>query len=571
MEPHKAIRPFVVLLSLFVLLLPPTRTSRVEFGPVDHSDPFSLLQRYAMKWKPATPTFNSIDITQFLRRRLPDRTIPTPRQGILHPENPRAFIQMESSKSKAGCQFQCNVDNITLETSAKPPAGDAFGGNSALLFAYAQRLADIMAPGIELAKDRKAIYLTPPFTPGIAVEEPNPENLMNYQVWQYADNLLQADCPMWDHDGGSYFDFYSDYLSYASVAGSSSNDPKARNNMLHLAGQLKAAGKAVENAKEDAITKYKQIIADSASGAKLPPNFENLTVWLQQYTPYIVSQNDFKDKTELYNEARVDYYGEGVLEVSDLLTNIASAKEYTKSEPGFNMPCTSSSKSLAQRVQEAQSGKDYEGDTSADLFYKPKYNINGYEDAVGLWSENYHKNKKPETLFALSLDDLADTAVDWGSLGFPNIDSKKDEGVSPKDTVLSVATADRTLTPKVDDIIISVTDLQAFDISRGNWENPDFKSCFPKLRADAPLRLSSQIVRPCALLFGYGLKIQLKINSEDIDELTYSLENSETDKATLKLLGVDNNSLRTEGGTLVGTDEPDVGYPYLLAVLGDVI
>ncbi|KAF3172775.1 hypothetical protein TWF788_009366 [Orbilia oligospora] len=117
-------------------------------------------------------------------------------------------------------QCPCNLDHLSLETKPKQKPGDPFNGNSALLFAYAQTLANIAAPDMGTTDSQMALYITPPFYPGIVVEQPDPMPLMNYQLWQYADSLLPTDYPVWDYDGGSYFDFYSGYLSYASDNGS---------------------------------------------------------------------------------------------------------------------------------------------------------------------------------------------------------------------------------------------------------------------------------------------------------------------------------------------------------------
>ncbi|KAK6514479.1 hypothetical protein TWF281_004679 [Arthrobotrys megalospora] len=468
----------------------------------------------------------------------------------------------------------CNLDAITLETKPKHKPGDPFNGNSALLFAYARRLADIIAPGMNNGDSRFSLYLTPPFYPGIAVEEPDPLPLMNYQLWQYADGLLPPDSPVWDHDGGSYFNFYSEYLSYASVTPPLKHKPSARNNMLHLFSQLKAAAKAVDKAKADAIAAYKQtILLTTGSGGTLPPELQNLTVWLEENATYRICQDKLNDITKLYNHARMEYYGPGVQEVSDLLTTAASAKEYLKPIEGdLNMPCKSSPQSWAERLEEARTGKNSTEKSAGDLFYKPKYGLSDdYVQKVHLWSDLYRKGRQPESIFTFSLDDLANVEVDWAALGFPNLDRGRDEGIPGKDTILSLQTKTQTLTPQVEEIIISATDIQTFTINRGNWDKPDFKSSFPKLRADAPIRFTSPVVRPCRLLFAYGVQIDLRINDDDIKEFAYELDQTGTGKATLLgatrgLRVTDNNivSTRTETGL-------DPGYPYLLAVLGEML
>ncbi|KAF3917180.1 hypothetical protein ABW20_dc0103667 [Dactylellina cionopaga] len=240
--------------------------------------------------------------------------------------------------------------------------------------------------------------------------------------------------------------------------------------MLHLFGQLKAAAIAVDKAKADSTAKYKQLVLGKLSKAELPAELQNLTTWLEDDATYRLCQTDLTEKTQLYNQARAEYYGEGVLEVNDLLAKLASAKEYLKPESGLNMPCTSSSESWAQRLKEAQSGQNSSSSLPPDIFYKPKYSLDNYKETVELWSRRYEKNTNVKTIFALALDELSDIAIDWGSLGFPNIDSNKhDEGIPPKDTILSLSTGNGTLTPKVEDVIISVTDLQVFDIYRGEW------------------------------------------------------------------------------------------------------
>ncbi|KAF3931159.1 hypothetical protein ABW19_dt0200152 [Dactylella cylindrospora] len=113
----------------------------------------------------------------------------------------------------------CDMQSIALETQSigKDAGGDPFNGNSALLFSYAQELAGRMAPGVNLSDIGKAIYLTPPFQPGIVILEPDPEPFMNYQVWQVSDGMPTTASPIWDTDGGSYFDYYSEYVALATL------------------------------------------------------------------------------------------------------------------------------------------------------------------------------------------------------------------------------------------------------------------------------------------------------------------------------------------------------------------
>ncbi|KAF3917205.1 hypothetical protein ABW20_dc0106885 [Dactylellina cionopaga] len=124
-------------------------------------------------------------------------------------------VSISTPDTKFKCP--CNLDNVTLEAKPKEKTGDPFSGNSALLFAYAQTLAGIMAPGIELGSAKKAIYLVPPFYQGIVIEEPDPDDLMNYQLWQYADGMPSTNSPVWDHDGDSYFDFYNEYAERCMI------------------------------------------------------------------------------------------------------------------------------------------------------------------------------------------------------------------------------------------------------------------------------------------------------------------------------------------------------------------
>ncbi|KAK6329877.1 hypothetical protein TWF718_003306 [Orbilia javanica] len=468
-------------------------------------------------------------------------------------------------------QCLCNLDHVTLETKPKQKPGDPFNGNSALLFAYAQTLANIIAPDMVNTNSHMALYLTPPFYPGITVEQPDPVPLMNYQLWQYADGLLPNDSPVWGYDGGSYFDFYGEYLGYAVVNGSLGPDQKARNDMLHLFSQLKAAAKAVDQAKTDAIATYKQaVLHATGAGDTLPTDLQNLTVWLEENATYRVNQKNLNDITELYNNARENYYGPGVQEISDLLARVALAKEYLKPVEGnLNMPCVSSPQSLAERLEEAQTGQNSTSKSPGDLFYKPKYDLDAdYIEIVGLWSNEYRENPIPKQIFTLSLDDLPTIKTDWTTLGFPNIGKGVDDDVSPKDTILSLQTKTKTLTPQVEEIVISATNLQSFSINRGDWDKPDFKSSFPRLRADAPLRFATPIVRPSRLLFAYGVRIDLRINDSDVKEFAYELDKVVGKGANL--LGATRN-LRVKDNVITTQmeDDPDPGYPYLLAVLGE--
>ncbi|KAF3085085.1 hypothetical protein TWF102_011712 [Orbilia oligospora] len=411
-------------------------------------------------------------------------------------------------------QCLCNLDHVSLETKPKQKPGDPFNGNSALLFAYAQTLANIAAPDMGITDSQMALYITPPFYPGIVVEQPDPVPLMNYQLWQYADGLLPTDYPVWDHDGGSYFEFYSGYLSYASDSDSVEPNPAARNNMLHLFGQLKTAAKAVDKAKLDAIATYKQAVLQATGpGEDLPQELRNLTIWLEENATYRISQQNLNEITQLYNHAR------------------------TKS-PG-------------------------------DLFYKPKYGLNAdYVETASLWSEEYRINPNLKPIFTFSLDDLPTVNVDWTTLGFPNIEKGRGEDISPKDTILSLQTETQTLTPQVEEIVISATNLQTFSINRGDWDKPDFKKSFPRLRADAPIRFTAPIVRPCRFLFTYGVQIDVRIDEGNVREFAYELDKMATKSATL--LGA-TRPLKMEGN-VVSTKkdgDPDLGYPYLLAVLGE--
>ncbi|KAF3239687.1 hypothetical protein TWF192_009923 [Orbilia oligospora] len=468
-------------------------------------------------------------------------------------------------------QCPCNLDHLSLETKPKQKPGDPFNGNSALLFAYAQTLANIAAPDMGTTDSQMALYITPPFYPGIVVEQPDPMPLMNYQLWQYADSLLPTYYPVWDYDGGSYFDFYSGYLSYASDNGSVEPNLAARNKMLHLFGQLRTAAKAVDKAKLDAIATYKQaVLQTTGAGEDLPLGLRNLTIWLEENTTYRISQQNLNEITQLYNHARTKYYGPGVQEICDLLAKVGLAKEYLKPIPGnLNMPCTSSSQSWAERLEEAQSGKNSTSRSPGDLFYKPKYGLNAdYVETVSLWSEEYRNNPDLKPIFTFSLDDLPTVNVDWTTLGFPNIEKGRDEDIPPKDTILSLQTETQTLTPQVEEIVISATNLKTFSINRGDWDKPDFKKSFPRLRADAPIRFTAPIVRPCRFLFAYGVQIDVRINEENVREFAYELDKMVTKSTTL--LGA-TRPLKMEGN-VVSTkkdDDPDLGYPYLLAVLGE--
>ncbi|KAK6360824.1 hypothetical protein TWF730_006946 [Orbilia blumenaviensis] len=480
-----------------------------------------------------------------------------------------AFSSMNSPIQKEQCP--CNLDNMALETKSRNKPRDPFNGNAALLFAYAQALANIIAPDMDTTDSRLALYLTPPFYPGITVEQPNPGPLMNYQLWQYADSLLPIDSPVWNYGGGSYFDFYGEYLSYASVNGSLKSDPTARNKMLHLFNQLKNAAKAVDKAKAAAIATYKQL-AVQATGDRgtLPPELRNLTVWLEENATYRVSQENLNEITQLYNNARLEYYGPGVKEISDLLTKVAQAKEYLKPVEGdLNMPCTSSPQSWADRLKEARSGKSSTTQSSGDLFYKPKYSLNAdYAQIVDFWSDEYRRDISLKTIFTLSLDDLSKVDIDWDTLGFPNIDKGRDEGISPKDTILSLQTKTQTLTPQVEEIVISATNFQTFNINRGSWDKSDFKACFPKLRADAPIRLTVPIVRPSRFLFAYGVQIEVRINGSEVREFAYGLDQMGAKSANL--LGVTRGlQVKDNVVTTKTEDDTDPGYPYLLAVLGE--
>ncbi|KAK6497083.1 hypothetical protein TWF506_004565 [Arthrobotrys conoides] len=468
-------------------------------------------------------------------------------------------------------QCPCNLDHVTLETKPKQKPGDPFNGNSALLFAYAQILANIIAPDMGGTDSEMALYLTPPFYPGLVVEQPDPVPFMNYQLWQYADSLLPTDYPVWDHDGGSYFDFYGEYLSYASVKGSLEPNPAARNNMLHLFTQLKAAAKAVDKAKLDAIATYKQaVLQATGAGETLPPELRNLTTWLEENATYRINQQNLNDITQLYNDARTEYYGPGVQEISDLLANVALAKEYLKPTQGnLNMPCTSSLQSWAERLEEARTGQNSTSKSPGDLFYKPKYSLNAdYIETVSLWSKEYRENPNPKPIFTFSLDDISTVNVDWATLGFPNIEKGRDEDISPKDTILSLQTKTQTLTPQVDEIVISATNLQTFTINRGDWDKPDFKLSFPRLRADAPIRFTAPVVRPSRFLFAYGVQIDVRINDSNVKEFAYELDKMVTKSATL--LGA-TRALQVKGNvvTTKKDSDPDLGYPYLLAVLGE--
>ncbi|KAK6498516.1 hypothetical protein TWF481_011104 [Arthrobotrys musiformis] len=467
-------------------------------------------------------------------------------------------------------QCLCNLDHVKLETNKRKP-GDPFNGNPALLFTYAKALSDIIAPDMGNTDSRMALYLTPPFYPGIAVEEPDPTPLMNYQLWQYADSLLLTDSPVWDYDGGSYFDFYSEYLSYASVNGSLQGpNPKARNDMLHLFGQLKAAAKAVDKAKADAIVSYKQAVLQATEGGgTLPPELRNLTAWIEENASYSVSQENLNEITQLYNYARTKYYGPGVQELSDLLAKVSQAKEYLKPVEGnLNMPCMSSPQSWAERLEEARTGRTSTSKSPGDIFYKPKYGFDAdYIETVTFWSNEYRNSPNQRPIFKISLDDLRNVDVDRATLGFPNIDKGRDEDTPPKDTILSLQTKTKTLTPQVEEIIISATNWQTFSINSGDWDKPDFRLSSPRLRADAPIRFTAPIVRPCRLLFAYGVQIDVRVNNSDVKEFAYELDNMAGKGTTL--LGA-TRSLQVKGDMVTTQVEgdPDPGYPYLLAVLG---
>ncbi|KAK6525471.1 hypothetical protein TWF694_005605 [Orbilia ellipsospora] len=581
----------------FILFLEiPIATSKITIATINtndtrsYTDPFDMFLKHTVKYKRAASSLHFTD---------PNKIRPPPQFGtkrigpIITPEAEKAHFRDTYIRSVNSSDPKCQAKNIycgassnvTLETQMiYKPGIDPFGGNSALLFAYAQSLAGIMLPSTTIGSIGMTLHLTPPFYPGITVEDSSfwsrftrqqsdAESVMNYQVWRYADCLLRADLPVWGCDRGSYFQFYSDYLRYASTNRTSgyNDNLKARNEMLRLTSQLRAGSAALDSTKDDAIRVYKQFVCDSASsGTKLADELHNLTTWFANDNEYQISRKYLTEVAKLYNIARLEYYGEGFQEVNALLSSVILAKEYFNSEPGFNMPCASYSKSLAQRLWEAEGGVGDRRDRDTDTFYKPMYTIDNYPITVNYWRSNYHAGTQPKTLLALSIDDLADVASpDWSSLGFRDLHSQHEVDVPPKDTILSLITKDGTLTPRVEDIIITSSDFGVFTISRGKWEKTNFRSSYPKLRADAPLNLSSKIVRPRALLFGYGLKIRLRINDEDFEELSRSLDGS--DGVKVRLLGAEDVKLKIEAGRVVSTSGMNGGFPYLLAVLGEIL
>ncbi|KAJ6259543.1 hypothetical protein Dda_5180 [Drechslerella dactyloides] len=444
-----------------------------------------------------------------------------------------------------------------------------FYGDSRLLFAYAQALRPFFTPETNLLAVNKALYVAPLFEDGIPIEQPNYVEMMNYHTWLISDTLLPDSSPIWHYNERSYFGYYNEYLDFAAVATQlpASSDQEAKARMIELWSNLKEASDDLERIKSESIQKYMTYI-DATSTQSTPwDNIKNLSDWVEAHDErYKLVQRNLQFATQLYNQARIDYYGPEMSRMNTLLEGVAKARQYLESVPGYNMPCVDAERTRVDRLLDAKGISTTDKEAKLDRFYKPSYRLKDYDDTVISWNDD-HLQPNHERIVVLQENLLKPKhrQVRWQDLGFKNIRQEFRQGekdVREAETTLNMVYNKQNISIRVEEIAITFSGIKSFDITRGNWHENGFRESYPKLRSDARNYLREKVVRPSNLLFGYGMQLEFTLNFGDNGHIVQSMQQFDG-----VVFGVPRPFMNRNGTFHIAL--PDPGYPYLLAVLGD--
>lgn len=377
-----------------------------------------------------------------MRVRLQNFNLPSSRTRCISPkQNINIGATLSSAPSLSQKRF--GQDNVTCDT--RP---------SLLWKAYAESLKPFLTSEEDLSARHMALYISSPFTFGIAGGDHVPVEIRNQQIFKHCDCALDLQSPILDSIGScpSYFDAQFKILSQGTTV----SDERPSSKLASAQQKLQLCQQATLEAYKAEASRYFEIHKVDTS--------VTFTDWMSRFgVEYSAAWSKLQAQFRVYQRL-LDASASPLGDVMDMMLSANSKLVY---RAGNNMPCS------AQDLQSPHFRTDdhratLEHDTK-DVFYRPLYALSDYDRLVDNWIETYDSNARPSCI--LNLDLNSDTP--WSHLGFPHFDREtfppnNDFGSAhisfgqPRSALLK----DHGVP---DNASVSLYGLQAFDVERGFW------------------------------------------------------------------------------------------------------
>ncbi|TGO55485.1 hypothetical protein BELL_1454g00010 [Botrytis elliptica] len=439
----------------------------------------------------------------------------------------------------------------------------------------------------------KALFFADPDQPGIAEGVAYPNEVTNYQLFQFADIMQRANQPSFSLSSGiSYFEFLNLYVLATRRRGTSlfpsslphsvvhrlflhatCSDPHLQENEPHALTQaretLLRAKQTKDEAWKAARARFAQLVS-SSPGTHPPAPPPSLIDYLERESSYI-SAFEAEAAAQKAFAALCKPAFSSILRQLDLLR---FADMRLEPQAGNTMPVLAVDRDW---VTFAKHNPDMAGQQLLDaerrnIYYRPAYMLPHYETTVRYWTDRYGASLanpvnrlERDGPYTIPLADVWERC--WADLGHPLLDQA--EQAVPLN-------AERK--ELINSLSATVTFLQrpfVATVSRGMWDVNDPRARF-ELGPSAPQSLRETVYKTSRLIIAWGVEIELTV-PEDMMSATLG----SVDKGTMKkmmnmtLAGMD-LPFKTvknggQGGSRLVFRGGEDGFPILLGAFADMV
>ncbi|KAK4442999.1 hypothetical protein QBC34DRAFT_311883 [Podospora aff. communis PSN243] len=427
----------------------------------------------------------------------------------------------------------------------------------------------------------KALFFADPDQPGIPEGAAYPNEVTNYQLFQFADTMQRANKPSFSLSGGSsYFEFLNLYLrhvgearqSFLFVASSLPHSVSKRHLTLQEdeSPQLTQARETLLRAKqikdeawEDARARFAQLVSSSspASDPKGPTPPSLIEYYLEREPSYISAFEAEAAAQKSFAAALSNPAFSSVLRQLDL---IRLADMRLEPQAGNTMPVLAVDRDW---ITFSKHNPDMASQQLVDaerhnIYYRPAYGLSHYETTVKYWIDRYAAGLSANPIDRLERDGpytipLADVwERSWADLGHPLLDQA--EQAVP-------------LTDERKELINSLTATVTFlqrpfvgNVSRGMWDVNDARERFD-LGPSAPQSLRETVYKTSKLIIAWGIEMELTVPED--------MEKKRLMNITLAGMDLPFKTVHTgpQGGARLLFRGGGDGFPILLGAFADMV
>ncbi|RSL44908.1 hypothetical protein CEP53_011017 [Fusarium sp. AF-6] len=165
--------------------------------------------------------------------------------------------------------------------------------------------------------------------------------------------------------------------------------------------------------------------------------------------------------------------------------------------PGSNMPCAMHDVGINSLASKHEPPKD--------LIHRPLHVLPGFVSAGQDWASRGLKEEDDPS--SMRIDLLEGFTRPWKDLGFPQLDSME-KSFGKKDVEVIRSTIGEWK------LMLRYTDIHAFDVNRGLWNIPGFRSILPELARTAPANLREKVFQTTRILLAYNADLVLRLPAE---------------------------------------------------------